>query len=135
MKTILTYGTFDLTHIGHIRILQRAKSYGDRLIVGLSTDEFNLVKNKQSIFSYQHRKMILESIRYVDLVIPEYSWSQKERDIKNYHVDVFIMGDDWKGHFDDLKKYCKVIYLKRTEGISTSLLKDTLTVHRSEEGS
>lgn len=124
MKTVLTYGTFDLTHEGHISILERAKSYGDRLIVGLSTDEFNLVKNKHAVFSYQHRKKILEAIRYVDLVIPEYSWAQKEQDIKDYQVDVFVMGDDWKGHFDELKKFCEVIHLKRTEGISTSLLKN-----------
>ncbi|WP_367606811.1 glycerol-3-phosphate cytidylyltransferase [Legionella sp. W05-934-2] len=124
MKTIITYGTFDLTHAGHISMLARAKSYGDRLIVGLSTDEFNLVKNKHSVFSYQHRRIILEAIRYVDMVIPEHSWSQKEKDIQDYNVDIFIMGNDWEGQFDNLKKLCQVIYLERTEGISTTFLKN-----------
>lgn len=129
MKTVLTYGTFDLTHAGHISILERAKSYGNQLIVGLSTDEFNLVKNKHSVFSFQHRKIILEAIRYVDLVIPENSWSQKKIDIVDYNVDVLIMGDDWKGHFDGLNHLCQVLYLKRTEGISTSYLKTVFKTH------
>lgn len=124
MKTILTYGTFDLTHAGHISILERAKSYGDKLIVGLSTDEFNLVKNKHSVFSFQHRRIILEAIRYVDLVIPENCWSQKEIDIQDYNVDILVMGNDWEGHFDDLKHLCKVLYLERTKGISTTYLKN-----------
>ncbi len=131
MKTILTYGTFDLTHAGHISMLERARSYGDKLIVGLSTDEFNLVKNKHSVFSFQHRRIILEAIRYVDLVIPENSWSQKEMDIQDYNVDMLIMGDDWAGHFDHLKHLCQVLYLKRTEGISTSYLKNILQANGS----
>lgn len=124
MKTILTYGTFDLTHAGHISILERAKSYGDKLIVGLSTDEFNLVKNKHSVFSFQHRRIILEAIRYVDLVIPENCWSQKAIDIQDYNVDILVMGNDWEGHFDDLNHLCKVLYLERTKGISTTYLKN-----------
>lgn len=123
MKTVLTYGTFDITHIGHIKILERAKKLGDRLIVGLSTDEFNLQKCKHSIYSYQHRKIIVEAIRYVDLVIPEQKWEQKIKDILEYKVDIFVMGDDWLGRFDELKEYCEVIYLPRTQGVSTTEIK------------
>lgn len=126
MKTIITYGTFDLLHIGHISMLKRARSYGDRLIVGLSTDEFNLLKNKHAVNSYEHRKIILESIHYVDLVIPEYSWAQKKEDILKYDVDLFIIGNDWMNKFDDLKEVCDVLYLERTPGISSSQLFHTL---------
>jgi glycerol-3-phosphate cytidylyltransferase len=123
MKKILTYGTFDLLHRGHINLLKRAKAMGDFLIVGLSTDEFNNLKNKHSFYSYEERKLILEAIRYVDLVIPEDNWEQKKLNILEHGVDVFVMGDDWEGKFDDLKSQCEVIYLTRTSGISTTQTK------------
>ncbi|ATO55120.1 glycerol-3-phosphate cytidylyltransferase [Loigolactobacillus coryniformis] len=126
MTTVLTYGTFDLLHWGHIRLLERASKLGDQLIVGLSTDEFNAQKHKEAYHSYEHRKYILEAIRYVNQVIPEKNWKQKISDVKKYHVDIFVMGDDWKGQFDFLKEYCQVIYLPRTEGISTTKIKDDL---------
>ena len=118
MKRIITYGTFDLLHYGHINLLRRAKKLGDYLIVALSTDEFNKIKGKKLYFKYKFRKLLIESIRYVDLVIPENKWEQKITDIDKYNVDIFVMGDDWKGKFDYLKKKCKVIYLKRTPEIS-----------------
>lgn len=127
-KTVLTYGTFDLLHWGHIRLLERASKLGDKLIVGLSTDEFNAIKHKEAYHSYEHRKYILEAIRYVDLVIPENNWDQKISDVQKYYVDTFVMGDDWKGQFDFLKDYCKVIYLPRTSGISTTKIKDDLSL-------
>ena len=124
MKKIITYGTFDLLHYGHINLLKRAKALGDYLIVGLSTDEFNLnSKKKKCYFSYKIRKQLLESIRYVDLVIPEQCWEQKISDIKEFKIDTFVMGNDWKGKFDFLKDYCEVIYLQRTPEISTSQIK------------
>lgn len=126
MKRVLTYGTYDLLHYGHIELLRRAKQYGDYLIVALSTDEFNKLKNKKSYYNYEQRKMMLESIRYVDLVIPENGWEQKTEDVKNYKVDTFLMGHDWEGEFDFLKEQCEVIYLKRTEGISTTQIKKEL---------
>ncbi len=123
MKKVITYGTFDLLHWGHINLLKRAKSMGDYLIVAVSTDQFNLLKHKQSYHNFENRKLILESIRYVDEVIAEDNWNQKLDDIKKYKIDTFVMGDDWKGEFDFLKKHCKVIYLNRTDGISTSQIK------------
>jgi glycerol-3-phosphate cytidylyltransferase len=123
MKKILTYGTFDLLHRGHINLLKRAKAMGDFLIVGLSTDEFNTLKNKRSFYSYEERKLVLEAVRYVDLVIPEDNWEQKVNDITEYDVDVFVIGDDWQGKFDDLKSQCEVVYLPRTSGISTTQTK------------
>ncbi|MBS4178108.1 glycerol-3-phosphate cytidylyltransferase [Lederbergia citrea] len=126
MKKILTYGTFDLIHIGHINLLRRAKDLGDYLVVGLSTDEFNEEKKKESYHSYEDRQIILESIRFVDEVIPEYSWDQKIKDVLDHNIDIFVMGDDWKGHFDFLEKHCEVIYLPRTLGISTSKIKTDL---------
>ena len=126
MKKILTYGTFDLLHYGHINLLKRAKEMGDYLIVGLSTDEFNAIKDKKSYYSFEQRKMILEAIRYVDEVIPENSWDQKIEDVKKYDIDVFVMGDDWEGKFDFLKDYCEVVYLPRTVGISTTKVKKEL---------
>ena len=122
-KTIITYGTFDLIHHGHIRIFKKAKALGDYLIVGLSTDNFNKIKGKESILNYLQRKEILESIKYIDKVIPERNWNQKINDIKKYKVDVFTMGGDWRDKFNFLKKYCEVKYLPRTKNISTSLLK------------
>ena len=126
MRRVLTYGTYDLLHWGHIRLLKRAKKMGDYLIVALSTDEFNEIKNKQSYHSYEERKMMLEAIRFVDLVIPENNWEQKSSDVEKYAVDIFVMGDDWQGRFDDLKSLCEVVYLPRTEGISTSKIKEDL---------
>lgn len=128
MKRIITYGTFDLLHYGHINILRRAKELGDYLIVALSTDEFNWnEKRKKCYFSYQQRKNLLEAIRYVDLVIPENSWEQKKNDVHEYHVDTFVMGDDWKGKFDFLlKEGCQVVYLPRTPEISSSQIKSDL---------
>lgn len=129
MKKIITYGTFDLLHYGHINLLKRAKEEGDYLIVGLSTDEFNW-KEKQKIcyFSYEKRKQLLEAIRYVDLVIPENSWEQKISDINEFKVDEFVIGDDWAGKFDFLTKETKaqVVYLSRTPEISTTQIKKDL---------
>ena len=126
MKKILTYGTFDLLHKGHIRLLKRAKALGDYLIVAISTDEFNAMKGKKAYFSYEERKEILEAIKYVDEVIPETNWEQKVIDVREYNIDVFVMGDDWEGKFDELKDYCEVIYLPRTEGISATKIKEDL---------
>ena len=129
MKKVITYGTFDLLHYGHINLLRRAKALGDYLIVALSTDQFNRCqKNKSSYFSYEQRKELLEAIRYVDMVIPEESWEQKRGDIKKYGVDVFTIGDDWKGKFDFLKEEgCEVVYLPRTPDISTTQIKTNLS--------
>lgn len=126
MKRVITYGTYDLLHYGHIELLRRAREMGDYLIVALSTDEFNQIKNKKSYYDYEQRKMMLESIRYVDLVIPEEGWGQKEKDVDHFDVDVFVMGHDWEGEFDFLKDKCEVIYLNRTEGISTTKIKQEL---------
>lgn len=126
LKTVITYGTFDLLHWGHVHLLERAATLGDKLIVGLSTDEFNALKHKEAYHSYEHRKYILEAIRYVDKVIPEESWDQKIKDVQKYNVDTFVMGSDWEGQFDFLKPYCEVVYLPRTEGISTSKIKKDL---------
>lgn len=126
LKRVITYGTFDLLHYGHINLLRRAKQLGDYLIVGLSTDEFNKVKGKKSYFSYEERKLLLESIRYVDLVIPETCWEQKVNDVLEYKVDIFVIGDDWTGKFDFLKQYCEVKYLPRTPEISSTKIKEDL---------
>ncbi|MFG6495380.1 glycerol-3-phosphate cytidylyltransferase [Fictibacillus sp. UD] len=125
-KIVITYGTFDVLHYGHINLLKRAKALGDHLIVGLSTDEFNELKGKKSYYSYYHRKEILQSIKYVDNVIPEECWEQKALDLKNYEVDIFVMGNDWEGKFDFLSDNCKVIYLPRTEGISSTLIRESV---------
>lgn len=130
MRRVITYGTFDLLHYGHINLLKRAKAYGDYLIVGLSTDEFNAGKGKKAYFSYDQRKELLESLRYVDLVIPEQTWEQKRNDILLYQVDTFVMGSDWSGKFDDLSDICDVIYLPRTPEISSSKIKNDLE-HRN----
>ncbi len=130
MKRVITYGTFDLLHYGHINLLRQAKKMGDYLIVGLSTDEFNFIhKGKKSFFSFEERKQLLEAIRYVDLVIPEESWEQKEKDIKRLDVDYFVIGNDWEGHFDYLseKNNVKVRYIKRTPEISSSQIKKELS--------
>lgn len=126
MRKVITYGTFDLLHVGHINLLRRAKEQGDYLIVALSTDEFNAGKHKEAYHSYEDRKLILEAIKYVDEVIPEETWEQKIPDVVNNNVDVFVMGNDWEGKFDFLKDYCEVIYLPRTPGISTTQIKTDL---------
>ena len=136
MKRILTYGTFDLLHYGHIRLLKRAKELGDYLIVALSTDEFNATKGKKAYHNYETRKKMLEAIRYVDLVIPENNWEQKIDDVKDYKIDVTVMGGDWAGSdkFDYLKDYCELIFLDRTEGISTSKIKGDLGLQEPVNG-
>jgi glycerol-3-phosphate cytidylyltransferase len=128
MKKVITYGTYDLLHVGHINLLRRAKELGDYLIVVVSSDEFNAIKNKKAYYSFEDRKKILEAIKYVDEVLPEYTWEQKIDDVVNNNVDVFVMGDDWKGKFDFLKEYCEVVYLPRTEGISTTKIKEDLNL-------
>jgi len=133
MKRVITYGTFDLLHYGHINLLRRAKEHGDYLIVGLSTDDFNRQKGKESYFSYDERRQLLESCRYVDLVIPEYSWDQKRDDCNRYWVDTLVMGDDWEGKFDFLKQEgVEVIYVPRTPEISTTKIKEDLANENSE---
>ena len=136
MKRILTYGTFDLLHYGHIRLLKRAKALGDYLIVALSTDEFNAQKGKKAYHNYETRKKMLEAIRYVDLVIPEECWEQKISDVQKYDVDIVVMGSDWAGSdkFDYLKDYCEVVYLDRTEGISTTKIKKDLGLQEPING-
>lgn len=136
MKRILTYGTFDLLHYGHIRLLKRAKELGDYLIVALSTDEFNAIKGKTAYHNYETRKKMLEAIRYVDLVIPENNWEQKINDVKEYKVDITVMGSDWAGSdkFDYLKEYCELVYLDRTEGISTTQIKRDLQLQEAVDG-
>jgi glycerol-3-phosphate cytidylyltransferase len=128
MKKIITYGTFDLFHIGHLRLLQRLSDLGDELIVGVSTDEFNAQKNKKSFISFEDRIEIVGNIKYVSKVIPEFSWGQKLEDIKKYEIDIFAIGDDWNGKFDHLKPYCDVVYLSRTDGVSSSEIKKALSI-------
>lgn len=125
-KTVITYGTFDMFHVGHLNLLKRLKCLGDKLIVGVSTDEFNHLKGKKTLIPFEQRCAIVESIRDVDFVIPEIDWEQKIRDINTYEVDVFAMGSDWTGKFDNLRAHCEVVYLERTEGISTTELKQSL---------
>ena len=125
-KIVLTYGTFDMFHIGHLNLLNRLKSLGDKLIVAVSTDEFNLIKGKKTLIPFEQRALIVQNIKCVDMVISEKNWEQKIDDIKKYNVDIFAMGDDWKGKFDFLKDYCEVIYLPRTQNISTTELKKEL---------
>jgi len=127
MKRVITYGTFDLLHYGHIQLLKRAKQLGDYLVVALSTDEFNWdEKQKKCFFSYEERKTLIEAVRYVDLVIPECSWEQKSQDVITYNIDTFVIGDDWEGKFDFLKEFCDVVYLSRTPEISTTQIKNNL---------
>lgn len=127
MKKVITYGTYDLFHHGHVNILKRAKELGDYLIVGISTDEFNEIeKHKDTYFTYEQRKMVIESLKFVDEVIPENDWEQKIKDVQKYDIDVFVIGDDWKGKFDFLKEYCEVVYLERTPGVSSTKMKHDL---------
>jgi len=131
MKKIITYGTFDLLHYGHINLLRRARELGDYLIVALSTDEFNRdSKGKKCYFDYEKRKQLLESVRYVDMVIPEECWEQKISDVQKYNIDSFVIGDDWSGRFDFLKEYCNVVYLPRTPDVSTTQIKEKLGMGR-----
>jgi len=126
MKKVITYGTFDVLHFGHINLLKRARALGDYLIVALSTDDFNKIKNKKAYYSFEERKIMLEELKCVDMVIPETCWEQKTEDVKKYDVDVFVMGDDWKGKFDFLKDCCEVIYLPRTPGISSTIIRENI---------
>lgn len=130
MKRILTYGTFDLLHFGHIEILRRAKALGDYLVVAVSTDEFNAIKNKKAYHDYATRKKMLEAVRYVDLVIPEKNWGQKRDDVKKYEINTVVMGSDWEGNenFEKLKDLCEVVYLPRTDNISTTKIKNDLSI-------
>lgn len=123
MRRVLTYGTFDLFHVGHIRLLERARALGDYLVVGLSTDEFNQLKGKSSVFSYAERFAILSAVKHVDKIIPEDNWDQKVSDVLANEIDVFVIGDDWQGKFDFLRPHCDVTYLPRTAGISTTYIK------------
>ena len=122
-KHVLTYGTFDLFHFGHVRLLRRLSTLGTRLIVGVSTDEFNQIKGKTSVMTFAQRREILEACRFIDIVIPEEHWDQKRTDIVNHNVSIFAMGDDWAGKFDDLSDLAEVVYLPRTPGISTTDVK------------
>ena len=128
MKKVITYGTFDMLHYGHMNLLRRARALGDYLIVALSSDSFNAIKNKQSFFHYEHRRQMLEAIRYVDLIIPENDWEQKREDIIKHNVNIFVMGNDWEGKFDFLKDICEVVYLERTPEISTTRIKNHLKI-------
>lgn len=136
MKRVLTYGTFDLLHYGHIRLLKRAKALGDYLIVALSTDEFNEIKNKKAYHTYETRKEMLEAIKYVDLVIPEENWEQKLSDVKDYKVDIVVMGSDWANSdkFDYLKEHCELVFLARTDGVSTTQIKKDLKLQEPVNG-
>ena len=136
MKRVLTYGTFDLLHYGHINLLRRAKALGDYLVVAVSTDDFNEIKGKKAYHNYETRKMMLEAVRYVDLVIPEENWEQKIDDVKKYDIDIVVMGSDWAGsdRFDYLKDYCEVVYLPRTEGVSTTQIKEELKLQEPQNG-
>lgn len=133
MKTILTYGTYDLFHVGHVRLLERARSLGDRLIVGISSDEFNAIKGKRSVIPYEHRAEILRALSCVDEVFPEHDWAQKADDIRRFEASVLVMGDDWAGKFDDYKSLCEVVYLQRTGGISSTELKAALSAFRGDK--
>lgn len=133
MKTVITYGTFDLFHIGHVRLLERARELGDRLIVGVSSDEFNKIKGKSSAFPYAHRSDIVRALRCVDEVFPENDWGQKADDIRKYGADILVMGHDWTGKFDDLQDLCEVVYLPRTEGISSTEVKQALRAFKPEK--
>ena len=127
MKKVITYGTFDTLHFGHLKLLERAKNLGDFLIVGLSTDAFNALKGKKSLLNYEDRKSYLQAIKYVDLIIPENNWEQKIEDIKKNHVDIFTIGDDWKGKFDYLSEFCTIKYLERTSSISSTLIRTSIS--------
>ena len=132
MKKVITYGTFDLFHIGHLRLLQRVKNLGHHLTVAISTDDFNAIKGKKTLIPFNQRREIVENIKCVDQVIPESCWEQKEEDIKNFDIDIFAMGNDWEGKFDFLKNYCKVVYLPRTVDISSTEIKKQMDAFLKE---
>ncbi|KUJ84913.1 glycerol-3-phosphate cytidylyltransferase [Microbulbifer flavimaris] len=132
-RTVITYGTFDLFHVGHVRLLKRLANLGDRLVVGCSTDQFNELKGKRTIMSYAQRKEMLEACRYVDSVFPESNWEQKREDILREQAAIFAMGDDWAGKFDDLADIAEVIYLPRTQDISTTEIKELVSSVRQEK--
>lgn len=132
-RVVLTYGTFDLFHIGHVRLLQRLRALGTSLVVGLSTDEFNSEKGKKLVIPYEARKEVLLACRYVDKVIPEDSWAQKANDIQRENASVFAMGDDWAGRFDELGELCEVVYLPRTRDISTTDIKGWVSALEEEQ--
>lgn len=127
MKKIITYGTFDLFHYGHLRLLERAGQLGDYLVVAVSTDEFNAVKGKKCVYPYEQRAKIVGAIKFVDEVIPEKTWEQKIDDLKEHDIDIFVMGKDWEGKFDFLREYCEVVYLTRTRNISSTEIKDSIS--------
>ena len=131
-RTVLTYGTFDLFHPGHVQLLKRARELGTRLLVGLSTDEFNALKGKKSTMSFEDRKTVLESCRYVDEVFAEEDWSQKMTDAVRMNADVFVMGDDWAGKFDFMSEHCNVVYLTRTPDVSSTAIKQRLSSNNTE---
>lgn len=131
-KTILTYGTFDLFHIGHLRLLERLRAMGDRLVVGVSTDEFNASKGKKTVVPFADRINIVRGLRCVDVAIAETCWEQKAKDIAEYQVSILGMGDDWTGKFDDLGSLCQVVYLPRTEGISSTQIRNSLRMLSAE---
>lgn len=133
MKTVITYGTYDLFHIGHVKLLERARALGDRLVVGVSSDEFNQIKGKRSVFPYEHRASIVRALRCVDEVFPEHDWGQKASDIQKYNADILAMGHDWTGKFDEFNTICDVVYLPRTEGISTTEVKQALRAFNPEK--
>ena len=132
MKKVITYGTFDLFHIGHLRLLQRVKNLGSHLTVAISTDNFNAIKDKKTLIPYSQRKEIVENIKCVDQVIPETCWEQKENDIKNFDIDIFAMGNDWEGKFDSLKDFCEVVYMPRTDDISSTEIKKQMDAFLKE---
>lgn len=132
MTTVITYGTFDLFHVGHVNLLRRLRGLGDRLVVGCSTDEFNALKGKKTVMPYEHRAAILSSLRYVDKVFPEKSWDQKRGDIAREEVDIFAMGEDWAGKFDDLADVCDVVYLPRTQDVSTTEVRQWVNAMHAE---
>ena len=132
MKKVITYGTFDLFHIGHLRLLQRVKNLGHHLTVAISTDDFNAIKGKKTLIPFNQRREIVENIKCVDQVIPESCWEQKEEDIKNFDIDIFAMGNDWEGKFDFLRDYCEVVYLPRTVDISSTEIKKQMDAFLKE---
>ena len=132
-SNIITYGTFDLFHIGHLRLLQRVKNLGHHLTVAISTDDFNAIKGKKTLIPYEQRKEIVENIKCVDQVIPETCWEQKENDIRTFNIDIFAMGNDWEGEFDFLKKHCEVVYLPRTDDISSTEIKKQMDAFLKEQ--